>query len=88
MDRLEEMETLAEVVARTGMDWADFSPACHYIQRDDEQARLESGLPALSPLLGMSPNPVQTLYVVLDVVPPRPVQFEWKNSPRGLSTLS
>ena len=29
-----------------------------------------------------------TLYVLLLVVPPRPVQFVWKNSPRGLSTRS
>jgi hypothetical protein len=29
-----------------------------------------------------------TLYVLLLVVPPRPVQLVWKNSPRGLSTRS
>lgn len=29
-----------------------------------------------------------TLYVLLAVVPPRPVQLVWKNSPRGLSTRS
>ena len=31
---------------------------------------------------------LQTLYVLLLVVPPRPVQLVWKNSPRGLSTRS
>ena len=30
----------------------------------------------------------QALYVVELVVPPRPVQFVWKNSPRGLSVRS
>jgi hypothetical protein len=29
-----------------------------------------------------------TLYVVDAVVPPRPVQLVWKNSPLGLSVLS
>jgi len=31
---------------------------------------------------------IYTLYVLLAVVPPRPVQLVWKNSPRGLSTRS
>jgi len=29
-----------------------------------------------------------TTYVLAAVVPPRPVQLVWKNSPRGLSTRS
>ena len=30
----------------------------------------------------------QALYVAADVLPPWPVQFVWKNSPRGLSRRS
>ena len=43
--------------------------------------------PRLELIFGNVP-PDYTVYVLLEVVPPRPVQLVWKNSPRGLSTRS
>ena len=48
-------------------------------------ARAGGGPRCLFPLIGPV---VHTLYVVDAVVPPRPVQFVWKNWPRALSTRS
>jgi hypothetical protein len=54
---------------------------------DDEVNSL--GETKAGPRLGSGQsNLAHTLYALLVVLPPRPVQFVWKNSPRGLSMRS